>query len=641
MVLALAWMLAASWPTIAGSAAPTATTLAVTSGGSAMTSVAAGAVVTLTATVAAGATPATTGQVKFCDATAKYCEDIHIVGTAQLTGAGTAVFKFRPGAGSHSYKAVFAGTNSYSGSASAAAALTVTVSGPARSFTTMTATAGTGSNNYNLSASVFGNGNAAPTGTVSFLDTANSDALLGTATLGAGTAGFSIFNVSSPTTGTAPDSVAVGDFNGDGIPDLAVANEDSSTVTILLGNGDGTFTPTATSPATGGGPVSVAVGDFNGDGIPDLALANLFSNGVTVLLAENQMASTAATPVSLSPGDTHVVVANYAGDNNYSSSSSSATTLSEGSVSTTLSLSVTASTAAQPVTLTATLAPYSAQGYSTDGQTVTFSGGETGVVLGTATLKGGVATLTLTSLPGGSYTASASFGGYAVFALSTASTQFTLATVPTTVTLNANLSASIVGQPVTLTATLSPYTINGHSSNGDSITFQAQPPDRYKPPFVVGTAMLSGGVATLNAPSISAGTYTLSAVYGQDSYLAGSSSNGLPWTVSQVQPTLTLSASPLSSSYGQPVTLTATLSSTNTYTAPASGTVTFAHNYSTGSQDLGTATVSSGVASVTVSSLLAGVDDLLAFYSGDSGNSMPIRIRSRKSWQRPDRHHRL
>jgi hypothetical protein len=360
-----------------------------------------------------------------------------------------------------------------------------------------------------------------------------------------------------------------------------------------------------------------------------------------VLLAENQMASTAATPVSLSPGDTHVVVANYAGDNNYSSSSSSATTLSEGSVSTTLSLSVTASTAAQPVTLTATLAPYSAQGYSTDGQTVTFSGGETGVVLGTATLKGGVATLTLTSLPGGSYTASASFGGYAVFALSTASTQFTLATVPTTVTLNANLSASIVGQPVTLTATLSPYTINGHSSNGDSITFQAQPPDRYKPPFVVGTAMLSGGVATLNAPSISAGTYTLSAVYGQDSYLAGSSSNGLPWTVSQVQPTLTLSASPLSSSYGQPVTLTATLSSTNTYTAPASGTVTFAHNYSTGSQDLGTATVSSGVASVTVSSLLAGVDDLLAFYSGDSGNSMPIRIRSRKSWQRPDRHHRL
>ena len=53
-----------------------------------------------------------------------------------------------------------------------------------------------------------------------------------------------------------------------------MANDYDDTVTILLGNGDGTFTATAVSPATGNAPVSVAVGDFNGDGKADLAVAN-------------------------------------------------------------------------------------------------------------------------------------------------------------------------------------------------------------------------------------------------------------------------------------------------------------------------------------------------------------------------------
>ncbi len=86
-------------------------------------------------------------------------------------------------------------------------------------------------------------------------------------------------------TGLAPTSVAVGDFNGDGKSDLAVANAASNDVTILLGNGSGAFAPAAGSPvAAGSGPVSVAVGDFNGDGQPDLAVANPFLNTVSVLL---------------------------------------------------------------------------------------------------------------------------------------------------------------------------------------------------------------------------------------------------------------------------------------------------------------------------------------------------------------------
>jgi len=52
--------------------------------------------------------PLTTGQVNFCDATAAYCTDVHILATAQLTSSGTATYKFRPGIGSHIYEAVFA-----------------------------------------------------------------------------------------------------------------------------------------------------------------------------------------------------------------------------------------------------------------------------------------------------------------------------------------------------------------------------------------------------------------------------------------------------------------------------------------------------------------------------------------------------
>ena len=251
-------------------AAAATTTLAVTSAGSAVTTVASKTVVTLTATVKAGSTAVKPGQVNFCDATAKSCTDIHLLGTAQLTSAGTATMKFRPGIGSHSYKAVFLGTKSNAASTSSASALTVTGQ---FSTTTTIAQNGSATSGYTLAATVSGGlSPVAPTGTVSFLDTSNGNGLLGTAALEAGTVELGWLNSQNPATGAYPDAIAAGDFNEDGIPDLAVANVTSETVTVLLGKGDGTFTAAPVSPASGSSPRSVAVGDFNGDGIPDLAL---------------------------------------------------------------------------------------------------------------------------------------------------------------------------------------------------------------------------------------------------------------------------------------------------------------------------------------------------------------------------------
>src|SRR5438552_3797650 len=85
--------------------------------------------------------------------------------------------------------------------------------------------------------------------------------------------------------GASPYSVAVGDFNGDGHLDLAVANGGSNDVSVLLGNGDGTFTPARNFDAgLGGGPLWVAVGDFNLDRKLDLVVANSSSDSVGVLL---------------------------------------------------------------------------------------------------------------------------------------------------------------------------------------------------------------------------------------------------------------------------------------------------------------------------------------------------------------------
>jgi hypothetical protein len=123
----------------------------------------------------------------------------------------------------------------------------------------------------------------------------------------------------SPTAvGTTPKSVAVGDFNADGNPDFATANESTDNVSVLLGNGDGTFTAAPGSPVTVGTfPFSVAVGDFNGDGKPDLAAANYYSdNNVSLLLGNGDGMFTAppGSPIAVGRGPDSVAVGDFDGN---------------------------------------------------------------------------------------------------------------------------------------------------------------------------------------------------------------------------------------------------------------------------------------------------------------------------------------
>jgi hypothetical protein len=96
----------------------------------------------------------------------------------------------------------------------------------------------------------------------------------------------------------------LGDVNGDGKPDLVVANYQSNTVGVLLGNGDGTFQTAATYSSGGLYSWFVAVGDVNGDGKPDLLVANEEgeSNGDgTVGVLINTSAGSTTTTLTSSP----------------------------------------------------------------------------------------------------------------------------------------------------------------------------------------------------------------------------------------------------------------------------------------------------------------------------------------------------
>src|ERR1700735_5197199 len=272
---------------------PTTTKLAISA-----TSVPYKTPITLTATVTSGGAPATTGLVLFCEATATFCENNSALGIAQLTFPGaTASVKIGSGPiGNHSYKAVFRANNSYATSLSNT--VTYAVTGTYLSTSSLTSTGTVG--NYSLFGTVSGIGSltTAPTGVISFLDASDGNNVLGTQHLVVSTLSTTFvqnqpFAIGGP--GATNRSVAIasayldGDNNLDVVKGDAVITStppalplpDNSTITVLLGNGDGTFKPKVNYPGcTVGRALKILLADFNRDGNTDTALG--CSDGTTV-----------------------------------------------------------------------------------------------------------------------------------------------------------------------------------------------------------------------------------------------------------------------------------------------------------------------------------------------------------------------
>ena len=135
-----------------------------------------------------------------------------------------------------------------------------------------------------------------------------------TVLLGNGNATFSLATGSPFAVGKSPVAIASADLNGDSHPDLAVVNQTDNTVSVLLGNGDGTFTSAVNSPlATGQAPTAVAIADFNGDGVPDIAVTDPQTDSVSVFLGLGQGLFAPAFELPVGTNPTAILAASLSG----------------------------------------------------------------------------------------------------------------------------------------------------------------------------------------------------------------------------------------------------------------------------------------------------------------------------------------
>jgi uncharacterized repeat protein (TIGR03803 family) len=320
-----------------------------------------------------------------------------------------------------------------------------------------------------------------------------------------------------------------------------------------------------------------------------------FEEGSTVLgtatLANGQGSITTTFPA----GGSFSIVANYSGDSSYTKGTSNTITqvVNQYTTTTALTSSPNPSSYGQSVTFTATV---SSTGPASTG-TVTFMNG--GTAFGSASLSGGVATLTTSALPVGSLAITASYGGDAAHIGSTSAAVTQVVNLDkTTTTVSSNLNPSIYGQAVTFTATVKS---TGPTPTG-TVTFLSGSK-------TLGTASLSSGVAQFATSALAAGTPNITAVYGGDAGHAGSKSPVLKQVVKKTTSSTTVASSLNPSNKGQKVTFTATVTSPTT---TPTGTVTFMD----GSTVLGKGALKSGKANYSTTTLSSGSHNITAVYAG-------------------------
>jgi hypothetical protein len=222
------------------------------------------------------------------------------------------------------------------------------------------------------------------------------------------------------------------------------------------------------------------------------------------------------------------------------------------------------------------------------------------VLLGSASLNNGYATINWTPPSLGTYSLFGAYMGDAVYMSSGSSLlDQSVQQGNSTTTLTSSVNPSNPGQAVTLTATVSPSRATGtvQFMNGST---------------VLGSATLANGTAALTTSQFSTGSNSLTAQYGGDSRYLSSASPTLTQTVRQASAT-SLTSSPNPSTFGGSVTLTATVTP-----SAATGTVQFF----SGATLLGSATIAGGKALLSTTALPAGSDSLTAVYSGDANDAV-------------------
>ncbi len=352
---------------------------------------------------------------------------------------------------------------------------------------------------------------------------------------------------------------APADFNGDGILDLLSLTGLNAPLSVFFGKDDGSFVDSGISFIPPGGYYVTAIADFDRNGSPDVAVLDVSAGVVTIALNKN---SFQLTNTVLSESSGKAVVGG-------------------------------------PLTLSAAVS--SKQGPPTGN--VEFK--QAGVPQTTAALTSGVADATLPApSAAGTYGFTALYTGDGTFSGSLSQRlMVTVSPASTTTVVTSSGSPSKLGQGVTFTATIHPE-------------FSGQPTgtvEFYSDGNPIGSASVSSGQAAFSTTALAMGTHTIVTSYSGDANFI-TSLGTVKQKVGDAASSVKLTSSMNPAVYGQPITLTATVTDSGGLTP--TGFVVFAE---TGTV-YGTVTLSGGLAQIALPTLAAGKHTITAQYSGDSSD---------------------